>query len=112
MAEPDAILVCHRNASQVVKALVDGLKKDGRSISTGRERGEDPHRLLASVGGSNVALWTLKVGEAVKLPVGVVQVLVGEVTSAVGVRAIDFPLLVTASSDAQLLVTATSVQPD
>lgn len=36
IAEPDAVLVCHRKDSQKVKALVDGLKAKGRAIGSRR----------------------------------------------------------------------------
>jgi mannose-1-phosphate guanylyltransferase len=51
VAEPDAILVCHRDASQAVKTLVDGLKRDGRAIASGRDRGNSPRKVLTTTAG-------------------------------------------------------------
>ena len=79
VAEPDAILVCHRDASQAVKTLVDGLMRDGRSIASGRDRGNGPHKVLTANATTHFEQWILKVGENVELPAGVIQVLDGQV---------------------------------
>lgn len=105
IAEPDAVLVCHRDASQSVKALVDGLKRDGRAIATGRDRGDGPRRVLTTVGDSEVSIWTLAAGETVELPVGSVQILAGETTLNAALTAIDAATSVTAATGATLLVT-------
>jgi mannose-1-phosphate guanylyltransferase/mannose-6-phosphate isomerase len=105
VAEPDAILVCHRDASQAVKTLVDGLKRDGRSIASGRDRGDSPRKVLSTVGDTQVEQWVVKAGETVELPVGVVQVLDGETSLGASLATIDATTTITAVSAATLLVT-------
>jgi mannose-1-phosphate guanylyltransferase len=105
VAEPDAILVCHRDASQAVKTLVDGLKRDGRAIASGRDRGASPRKVLTTAGGVQVEQWTVKAGESVELPVGVVQLLEGEVDGLGPVTALDVARNVQATTAATLLVT-------
>ena len=105
VAEPDAILVCRRDASQSVKTLVDGLKRDGRSIASGREREGAPRRVLATTAGARVEQWTLKASETVELPIGTVQVLEGAVEGLNALAAIDAVTQVTASVATVLLVT-------
>ncbi|ALL15395.1 mannose-1-phosphate guanylyltransferase [Caulobacter henricii] len=105
VAEPDAVLVCHRDASQVVKTLVDGLKRDGRAIAHGRERG-GARRLLSTTATARVEQWALKAGETVELPAGVVQVLEGDVEGLGPVTSLDQPQTVRASNTAILLITS------
>ena len=105
VAEPDAILVCHRDASQAVKTLVDGLKRDGRSIASGRDRGNTPRKLLTTTATVKVEQWTLKAGESVDLPAGVVQVLDGQVADLAPVTTLSAVRTVQATTAAALLVT-------
>ena len=105
IAEPDAILVCRRDASQSVKTLVDGLKRDGRSIASGREREGATRRVLTTAAGAQVEQWLLKAGETVELPVGAVQVLDGEVEGVGAYAAIVTAKAATAISASTLLVT-------
>lgn len=105
VAEPDAVLVCRRDASQSVKTLVDGLKQQGRMIASGRDRGNGARRVLTTAGDSEVSIWTLAAGETVALPVGAVQVLAGETSLGVSPRAIDTTTAIVATTAATLLVT-------
>ncbi len=105
VAEPDAILVCHRDVSQAVKTLVDGLKRDGRSIASGRDRGNSPRKVLTTTATAQVEQWTLKAGESVELPVGVVQVLDGQIEDLGAVTTLDTATIVTAQTATTLLVT-------
>jgi len=105
VAEPDAILVCHRDASQAVKTLVDGLKREGRSIASGRDRGNAPRKVLTTAGGVQVEQWILKAGETVELPAGVVQVLDGKVADLIPVTTLSAARTVQATTAATLLVT-------
>ncbi|WP_419253366.1 mannose-1-phosphate guanylyltransferase [Caulobacter sp. ErkDOM-YI] len=106
VAEPDAILVCHRDASQAVKTLVDGLKRDGRAIASGRDRGNSPRKVLTTTATTQVEQWTLKAGESVELPAGVVQVLDGQVGGLGAVTTLDTATSVQATTAAVLLVTS------
>ncbi len=106
VAEPDAILVCHRDASQAVKTLVDGLKRDGRSIASGRDRGNAPRKVLTTTATAQVEQWILKAGESVDLPAGVVQVLDGEVQGLGLVTTLDTATRFQAKTAAVLLVTS------
>lgn len=106
VAEPDAILVCHRDASQAVKTLVDGLKRDGRSIASGRDRGNAPRKVLTTTATTQVEQWILKAGESVDLPAGVVQVLDGEVQGLGLVTTLDTATRFQATIAAVLLVTS------
>ena len=105
VAEPDAILVCRRDASQSVKALVDGLKRDGRSIASGREREGATRRILAGARSVQVEQWMLEPGEIVEFPVGAVQVLDGEVEGLGAYVAFETATTATARTAATLLVT-------
>ena len=105
VAEPDAILVCRRDASQSVKALVDGLKRDGRSIASGREREGATRRILAGARSVQVEQWMLEPGEIVEFPVGAVQVLDGEVEGLGAYAAFETATTATARTAATLLVT-------
>lgn len=69
VAEPDAILVCRHDACQSVKTLVDGLKCDGRSIASGREREDASRRILTTTASLQVEQWTLKACETFELPI-------------------------------------------
>jgi mannose-1-phosphate guanylyltransferase len=87
IAEPDAVLVCRRDAAQSVKTLVDGLKAKGRDLA---------HRHPTSIGGgvtrqpltrtgqAEVEVWRLERGARAVLPVGSLQVLEGALTSEGG----------------------------
>lgn len=105
VVEPDAVLVCRRDASQSVKTLVDGLKRDGRGIANGRERGDGPRRVLANVPGSEISIWALAPGEMARLPAGSVQVLSGETSLGTPLSMIEAETSVTARTAATLLVT-------
>jgi len=106
VAEPDAILVCHRDASQAVKTLVDGLKRDGRSIASGRDRFNAPRNVLTTTATAQVEQWTLKVGESIELPAGVVQVLDGQVEGLGAVTTLEAATTVQAKTAVVLLVTS------
>ncbi|WP_419319414.1 mannose-1-phosphate guanylyltransferase/mannose-6-phosphate isomerase [Caulobacter sp. ErkDOM-E] len=105
IAEPDAILVCRRDASQAVKTLVDGLKRDGRSIAIGHDRDDRPRRVLAAAADWEVSVWTLAPHETAALPPGSVQVLAGETSLGALLNVIEAPTIVTAQTAATLLVT-------
>lgn len=105
VAEPDAILVCHRDASQAVKNLVDGLKRDGRSIASGRAREGDARRVLSITAGVQVEQWFVRAGEAVELPIGAVQVLDGAVEGLGALEKLETARSIQATSAATLLVT-------
>jgi mannose-1-phosphate guanylyltransferase len=105
VAEPDAILVCHRDAGQAVKTLVDRLKRDGRSIANGRMREGDARRVLTITAGVQVEQWLLKAGETVELPAGSVQVLAGAVQGLDVFTSLDTARSVRAVGATILLVT-------
>ena len=77
VAEPDAVLVCHRKDSQAVKTLVDGLKARGRSIASHKSAQPNGTETLVSTDGFNVKLRRAQAGEAIALPVSTVQLLEG-----------------------------------
>lgn len=77
VAEPDAVLVCHRKDSQAVKTLVDGLKAKGRSIASRKSAQPNGTETLVSTDGFNVKLRRAQAGEAIALPVSTVQLLEG-----------------------------------
>jgi len=77
IAEPDAVLVCHRKDSQAVKTLVDGLKAKGRSIASRKSASPNGTETLVSTDGFDVELRRAPAGEAVALPVSTVQLLEG-----------------------------------
>ena len=79
VAEPDAVLVCHRNDSQAVKALVDGLKAKGRSIALRKSAAPNGTETLVSTDGFDVELRRVPAGETIALPISTVQVLEGVV---------------------------------
>ncbi|MBO9546144.1 mannose-1-phosphate guanylyltransferase/mannose-6-phosphate isomerase [Caulobacter sp.] len=77
VAEPDAVLVCHRKDSQAVKTLVDGLKAKGRSIASRKSASPGGSETLVSTDGFDVELRRAPAGETVVLPVSTVQLLEG-----------------------------------
>lgn len=77
IAEPDAVLVCHRKDSQSVKTLVDGLKARGRSIASRKTAHPNGVETLVSTDGFDVALRRAPDGETVMLPASNVQLLQG-----------------------------------
>jgi mannose-1-phosphate guanylyltransferase len=77
VAEPDAVLVCHRKDSQAVKTLVDGLKARGRSIASRKSAQPNGIETLVSTDGFDVELRRAPAGETVVLPVSTVQLLEG-----------------------------------
>ncbi|WP_454716911.1 mannose-1-phosphate guanylyltransferase/mannose-6-phosphate isomerase [Caulobacter segnis] len=77
VAEPDAILVCHRKDSQAVKILVDGLKAKGRSIASRKSVQPKGTETLVSTDGFDVALHRAPAGETITLPASTVQLLEG-----------------------------------
>ena len=79
VAEPDAVLVCHRKDSQAVKTLVDGLKAKGRSIASRKSASPNGTETLVSTDGFDVELRRAPAGETIVLPVSTVQLLEGVV---------------------------------
>ena len=77
VAEPDAILVCHRKDSQAVKTLVDGLRAKGRSIASRKSAQPGSAETLVSTNGFDVALRRAPAGETITLPASTVQLLEG-----------------------------------
>jgi len=77
VAEPDAVLVCHRKDSQAVKTLVDGLKARGRSIASRKSAQPNGIETLVSTDGFDVELRRAPAGETIVLPVSTVQLLEG-----------------------------------
>ena len=77
VAEPDAVLVCHRNDSQAVKILVDGLKAKGRSIASRKSARPNGVETLVSTEGFDVELRRAPAGETITLPASTVQLLEG-----------------------------------
>ncbi|WP_454760534.1 mannose-1-phosphate guanylyltransferase [Caulobacter segnis] len=77
VAEPDAVLVCHRKDSQAVKILVDGLKAKGRSIASRKSAEPNRTETLVSTDGFDVALHRAPAGETITLPASTVQLLEG-----------------------------------
>lgn len=77
VAEPDAVLVCHRKDSQAVKTLVDGLKAKGRSIASRKSASPGGTETLVSTDGFDVELRRAPAGETIELPVATVQLLEG-----------------------------------
>ena len=77
VAEPDAVLVCHRKDSQAVKALVDGLKAKGRSIASRKSAQPNGTETLVSTDGFDVELRRASAGESIALPASTVQLLEG-----------------------------------
>lgn len=77
VAEPDAVLVCHRKDSQAVKVLVDGLKAKGRSIASRKSAQPSGTETLVSTDGFDVELRRAPAGETMTLPASTVQLLEG-----------------------------------
>ncbi|MFY8143913.1 MAG: mannose-1-phosphate guanylyltransferase/mannose-6-phosphate isomerase [Caulobacter sp.] len=111
VAEPDAVLVCHRKDSQAVKTLVDGLKAKGRSIASRKSASPNGTETLVSTDGFDVELRRAPAGEALALPVSTVQLLEGvlemdgDVYSAGAIIRLEAAALVRAIGAATLLVT-------
>lgn len=79
IAEPDAVLVCHRKDSQKVKALVDGLKAKGRAIGSRRNMTATPPGTLVSTAHFSVELQRALADEMIKLRPSTIQVLEGAI---------------------------------
>ncbi|USQ96192.1 mannose-1-phosphate guanylyltransferase [Caulobacter sp. RL271] len=77
VAEPDAVLVCHRKDSQAVKVLVDGLKAKGRSIASRKSAQPNGIETLVTTDGFDVELRRAPAGETFALPASTVQLLEG-----------------------------------
>ncbi len=77
VVEPDAVLVCHRDDSQAVKALVDGLKAKGRSIASRKSAAPTGTETLVSTEGFEVELHRAPAGETLVLPISTIQLLEG-----------------------------------
>lgn len=111
VAEPDAVLVCHRKDSQAVKTLVDGLKAKGRSIASRKSASPNGTETLVSTDGFDVELRRAPAGEALALPVSTVQLLEGvlemdgDVYTAGAVIPLETAALARAIGAATLLVT-------
>lgn len=111
VAEPDAVLVCHRKDSQAVKTLVDGLKAKGRSIASRKNAVANGAETLVSTNGFDVELRRSSAGETVLLPVSTIQLLEGvielggEVYAAGALLTLDAEVQARAIGAATLLVT-------
>ncbi|AZS23145.1 MULTISPECIES: mannose-1-phosphate guanylyltransferase/mannose-6-phosphate isomerase [unclassified Caulobacter] len=111
VAEPDAVLVCHRKDSQAVKTLVDGLKAKGRSIASRKNAVSNGAETLVSTDGFDVELRRWSAGETVLLPVSTIQLLEGviemggEVYAAGALLTLDVEGQARAIGAATLLVT-------
>jgi mannose-1-phosphate guanylyltransferase len=87
IAEPDAVLICHRNDAQAVKAMVDVLKANGRDIahqhaisySGGVER-----QPLTRTKSTAVEIWRADAGVSFSLPSGTIHLLEGGLTGEAG----------------------------
>lgn len=111
VAEPDAVLVCHRKDSQAVKALVDGLKAKGRSIASRKSASPGGTETLVSTDGFDVELRRAPAGETIALPTATVQLLEGalemdgDVYAAGAIVPVGTPTRARAIGNATLLVT-------
>lgn len=111
VAEPDAVLVCHRKDSQAVKTLVDGLKAKGRSIASRKSAAPNGTETLVSTDGFDVELRRAPAGETLVLPVSTVQLLEGvlemdgDVYAAGAIIPLDGEVKARAIGAATLLVT-------
>lgn len=111
VAEPDAVLVCHRKDSQAVKTLVDGLKAKGRSIASRKSVSPSGTETLVSTEGYDVELRRAPAGATITLPASTVQVLegaleiAGDVHAAGVIIALDAEIQARATGAATLLVT-------
>ncbi len=111
VAEPDAVLVCHRNDSQAVKILVDGLKARGRSIASRKSAAPNGTETLVSTTGFDVELRRVPAGETIVVPVSTVQLLEGvlemggDVYAAGALIPLDAEIRARAIGAATLLVT-------
>lgn len=111
VAEPDAVLVCHRKDSQAVKTLVDGLKAKGRSIASRKSAAPNGTETLVSTDGFDVELRRAPAGETITLPASTVQLLEGvlemdgDVYAAGAIIPLDGQVRARAIGAATLLVT-------
>lgn len=111
VAEPDAVLVCHRKDSQAVKTLVDGLKAKGRSIASRKSGATIGTETLASTDGFELELRRAVAREIIVLPISTVQLLEGalevdgEIYAAGAIIPLDSPVNARAIESATLLVT-------
>lgn len=111
VAEPDAVLVCHRNDSQAVKILVDSLKARGRSIASRKSAAPNGTETLVSTTGFDVELRRVPAGETIVVPVSTVQLLEGvlemdgDVYAAGALIPLDAEIRARAIGAATLLVT-------
>ncbi|PXA83993.1 mannose-1-phosphate guanylyltransferase/mannose-6-phosphate isomerase [Caulobacter sp. D4A] len=115
VAEPDAVLVCRRQDAQHVKALVDFLKHQDRSIAHRHgvsNRKGVARETLSQANGHAIEMWRLGAGAATVLPIGTLQVLEGSLSQSDQIwtesftKSIDEPVSVRAESPAVLLITA------
>lgn len=87
VAEPDAVLVCRRDDAQAVKALVDGLKAQRRTLAerhpTTRDGGVE-RRSVTYADGVGIELWRFEAGKTATLPAASVQVLAGDLRGPSG----------------------------
>jgi mannose-1-phosphate guanylyltransferase len=114
IAEPDAVLICHRDDAQAVKVMVDVLKANGRDIahrhaisySGGVER-----QPLTRTKSAIVELWRAEDGALITLPRGMIHVLEGrldgpDIAFEAGARAdLASATVVRAAGGAAVLVT-------
>ncbi len=114
IAEPDAVLICHRNDAQAVKVMVDVLKANGRDIAhrhaTTYSRGVE-RQPLTRTKSAIVELWRADDGALLSLPAGAIHVLEGRLVGAgdtfeTGARAdLASPAVVHAAGAAVVLLT-------
>ncbi len=88
VAEPDAVLICHRDNAQDVKALVDGLKAAKRSIAVRHAETAGPtgfagaaRKVLTVTPAARVELWTVEAGADLTLPQGEIRLIDGALNS-------------------------------
>lgn len=111
VAEPDAVLVCHRKDSQAVKTLVDGLKAKGRSIASRKSISPSGAETLVSTEAFDVELRRAPAGATITLFASTVQVLegvlemAGDVHAAGAIIALEGEAQARAKGAATLLVT-------
>ncbi|WP_297507570.1 mannose-1-phosphate guanylyltransferase [uncultured Caulobacter sp.] len=107
VAEPDAVLVCHRKDSQAVKTLVDGLKAKGRSIASRKSLAANATETLVSTDGFAVELRRAAPGAALTLPAATVQILEGGLEMDGGVHAAGAVIPLPAETPARAIGAAT-----
>ncbi|MFY8209484.1 MAG: mannose-1-phosphate guanylyltransferase [Caulobacter sp.] len=79
IAEPDAVLVCHRKDTQKVKALVDDLKAKGRAIGSRRSIATNGAEALVSTAKFCVDLRRALAGEIIDFTPSTLQLLDGAI---------------------------------